>query len=205
MGTQVLGFELDSWSCWTRTRVLHIWTRLETCGLGLRDSAICAAEDSIQVHLTSNIKTLESETAIGPPLTRHGFLMYRYITSWPNIKMFHYCERCLVLELRNFCSLELGFGLEPQTPGLGSCPVRLGLDSRHAGLGLDSDTRKRGLVATQSLSTWIGYEFGPKSHHIRDHCRLPNCTIIKAKFYLNLLELICWWCITRIIWTKFYL
>ena len=116
-------------------------------------------------------------------------------------------ERCLVLELGNFRSLGLGFGLEPQTSGLRSCPVRLGLglDSRHGGLGLDSDSRKRGLVATQSLSTWIGYEFGLKSHHIRDHCRLPNCTIIKAKFHLNLLELICWWCITRIIWTKFHL
>ena len=50
-------------------------------------------------------------------------------------------EGAFVLELRNVHSLGLGFGLEPQTPGLGlgleSCPVKLGLNSRHAGLGLD--------------------------------------------------------------------
>ena len=31
----------------------------------------------------------------------------------------HHCGRCLVVELGNFRTLGLGFGLEPQTPGLG--------------------------------------------------------------------------------------
>ena len=30
MGTRVLGLGLESRSCWTRTRVLHIWTRTRT-------------------------------------------------------------------------------------------------------------------------------------------------------------------------------
>jgi hypothetical protein len=36
--------------------------------------------------------------------------------------------------------------------GLESCPLKLGLDLRHAGLGLDSDSTKRGLVASLSFS-----------------------------------------------------
>ena len=52
-------------------------------GLGLRTrSGFCKlrAEDPIQVHLTSNVKTLESETAIGLPLTWHGYITDRYVT-----------------------------------------------------------------------------------------------------------------------------
>ena len=77
-------------SPWTRTRVLilldsdssptHSDSRHAdltwTSGLG-PDSANCAAEDFFQVYLTSNVKTLESETATDLPLTRHGYFTYR--------------------------------------------------------------------------------------------------------------------------------
>jgi hypothetical protein len=51
-------------------------TRSLTLGLGL-DLAICTAEALIQVYHTSNIKKLQSETAIGLPLTR-----YPYVTPY---------------------------------------------------------------------------------------------------------------------------
>ena len=64
-------------------------TRTQTSGLG-PDSANCAPEDSIHVHLTSNLKTLESKTATGLPLTRHGYFTYRNVRPEKNIKTFHY-------------------------------------------------------------------------------------------------------------------
>ena len=35
----------------------------------------------------------ESETAIGLPLTRPGYVTYRYVTSWQNIQTCHHCGR----------------------------------------------------------------------------------------------------------------
>ena len=62
------------------TRDMRTRIRIRTSGLG-PDSANCAAEDSIQIHITSNVKKLESETATGLLLTRHGYFTYRYVTS----------------------------------------------------------------------------------------------------------------------------
>ena len=109
----------------TWTRVPHIRTRHETCGLdsdltsGLGpNSANCAAEDSVQVHLNSNVETRPYRPTVDS--TRLPYFTNRnvIITSWQNIITFHYCGRFLELELGNFRSL--GFGFEPQTPVMDS-------------------------------------------------------------------------------------
>ena len=95
----------------------------------------------------------------GPsPLTRHGYVMYRYVTSWQNINTCHHCGKCPVAwkfpllgtRIRTWAAWTWTRtrNLQPAGLGLESCLVWLGLDSRHAGLGLDSDSRKRGFVAT---------------------------------------------------------
>ena len=170
--TQVMCRDGDS-SLWTRTRV-PIWldsdsspthsdsdsnrdmrtrTRIRTSGLG-PDSANCVAEDSIQVHMTSHVKTLESETATGLLLTRHGYVTYRCVTSWQNIKTFHHCGRCLVLELGNSNSLGLVFGLDSKTPGLGLGLVTCWTRTRV----LSSKTRTQTRLETCRTRTRLGLE-----------------------------------------------
>jgi hypothetical protein len=92
MATRVLGLGLESdvspdlvglgLGLEPHTFRLGLDSRHAELGLGLRDSdrtrsAICAAENSIQVYLTSNIEKTSKRNGDRPiPLTR-----YRYVTS----------------------------------------------------------------------------------------------------------------------------
>ena len=59
MGTRVLGLGLESRSCWTRTWVLHIWTRTRDMRtrtrLGLRPSGLDRTRHTAQIRIDSRL------------------------------------------------------------------------------------------------------------------------------------------------------
>ena len=156
IGTQVYGLGLESRSCWTRdsspthsdsTQDMQDFDSSRT-GTELEN---CAAEDSIQVHLTSNVETLESETAIGLPLTRqcrHGYVRYvplRYaLTKYWNISSLWKmpCTRGGNFLLLGTCIRTWATNTWTRTQ---TCNL---LDSGSTRDMQDSDSRKCGLVAT---------------------------------------------------------